>query len=428
MSHPAVNAYLDAVCTQIRWREVHPAVRLELRSHIDDTADAHRAEGCAEAEALQRAVKQMGDPLVVGIQLDQTHQPRTDWTTILATLALVLVGIWAMYAVSVSASWGEGSNLFGGKLLWSAVGVAAGAAAFFLDYRVLRRFAWPVHGLALAALVAVWVGAPQVNGMPQYIAVTPLLFLPGLAALFSTWDWQRSWSGARALGVGALPALIYLMVPSLFALMEFALLFGLIIAGARVGRRGLLYAAISGLAASVVMAGRILTHPYQRDRLLAWLNPWQDPLGMGYQAVQSLQAIKGAGLWGQGATARLDLLPEVQTDFIFPYLIFTLGWAAGIAIGLLALLFLWRLLMIVLRVKDSLGVLLIQGILLSFALRFGWNILMTLGVMPVMGVELPFISHGGLLQVMNLTLVGMALSVFRRKDLARSPSSASTAG
>jgi len=130
--------------------------------------------------------------------------------------------------------------------------------------------------------------------------------------------------------------------------------------------------------------------------------------------------LQGAGWWGQGATAGLERLPEVHSDFIFPYLVYTLGWLAGAAIFLLVAFFLGRMLLALRRVKDLYGSYLITGILTLFIFRFGWNLLMAVGLLPIAGVDLPFVSHG-MQGALQLALVGLVLGIFRRKDMGRSP-------
>ncbi|HYF80267.1 MAG TPA: FtsW/RodA/SpoVE family cell cycle protein [Symbiobacteriaceae bacterium] len=413
-----VKPFLDAVCEQVRCREVHEEIRLELGGHLEELVEMHVAAGLSEADAVSRALADMGDPLLIGQQLNQTHRPRTEWGLLAAALCLAMLGIWAMYAVDAS---GSGMNFFGVKLTWSAVGLALGAGLFFLDYRRLHPYSGVLYGATLAGTVLLVLYGPWVNGQPLGIGHTPILFALALAGLFATWDWRSPWALTKAVALFAAPALVYLKFSGMGAeLLQFGASFTVLLVLSK-PRRGQAEAlAVLGLIGAGWALLRIWGTAYLRERLLYALNPFQDPMGAGYQAVQARLALQGAGWWGQGATAGLERLPEVHSDFIFPYLVYTLGWAAGAAIFLLVAFFLGRMLLALRKVRDLYGSYLITGILTLFIFRFGWNLLMAVGLLPIAGVDLPFVSHG-MQGALQLALVGLVLGIFRRKDMGRSP-------
>lgn len=137
-----------------------------------------------------------------------------------------------------------------------------------------------------------------------------------------------------------------------------------------------------------------ITLPYRIRRLLTFINPNQDPLGTGYINIQLNKITHSTGLFGQGFNFP-RVIPEVHTDFVFTYIVHTFGWIAGIILAALVITFLMRLTYSAMIIKNSYGKLLVSGFVTVFAVRFFWNILMNIGLAPIFGVGLPFISYGG---------------------------------
>jgi len=414
--HSQVDAYLDAVCGKIACREVHPEIRRELESHILDRVDAEVAQGCPRNDALARALAHMGEAAEVGRRLHASHRPRTEWGLLAATALLVLLGLWAMYAVEASGSTDQGSGLLVKKLLYTAAGLSLGGLLYLADYRYLRQIAWPLYGLTFAATAYLTLFGNVVNGLPRYIDLTPLLFTPALAGLFASWNWKHRWTWVKFLVVLGAPLPFYIMVPYPFAAAEFLACLTAVLITVRPGRWYLGGAALAIMSMGGATIALLLKVPSRWERFLTWLDPARDPQGAGYQVIQAQKAMSEAGLWGEGPTAPLPLVPEVHSSSVFPSLVHSLGWVAGAAICLLVLFFLFRLVTVARRSRGRLGQALAAGIAASFALRSLWHIGMFVGLAPAVGVDLPFISHGGR-QMLYLAVAGLALGVFRRKDM-----------
>lgn len=403
-----ITRYLDEVCAQVKCREVHAEIRMELESHIADRVEALVAAGYNEEEAVAQALRQMGDPAAVGLGLHKAHRPRTDWSLIGLACALAGVGVWVAYVLTVNESW---PFTFRPQVAWSLTGTAVGAGLLFFDYRRLQRHGW---WLLAGGVLVVFLAS---LGLAYRTFASPLLFVPGLAAVFAGWNWNDRWAGWKAAALGVGPVFLFLLVTEMRHALVYLPLWAVMVLLSRPRPKALWPVAGVGMTGLAAMVWWVAGAAYRVVRLKVWLAPWSGaPWPAPYQAMQAKLAIRNAGPWGQGAFAENNFLPEVQTDFVFPYVVYTLGWVAGLGVCLLILLFLVRTAQLARHSRDRFGRFLVAGILAVFAVQALWNIGMSVGLAPVASIYLPFISFGRQ-QIIQLAAVGLILSVFRRKDL-----------
>jgi len=182
-------------------------------------------------------------------------------------------------------------------------------------------------------------------------------------------------------------------------------------AGARMSHLAML-----GAVGAAGFAGLIIAAPYRLKRILNFIDPWADPLGGGYQIIQSLYAIGPGGLVGLGlgmSRQKYNYLPEPQTDFIFSILAEELGFIGGASLILLFLLLVWRGMRCAITAPDTFGSLLAVGIVGMIAVQVIINIGVVTGMMPVTGITLPLVSAGGSSLTLMLTAIGILLNISR---------------
>jgi rod shape determining protein RodA len=177
---------------------------------------------------------------------------------------------------------------------------------------------------------------------------------------------------------------------------------------------------ILGLAVSAsTCAWLFLFKEYQKDRILVFLDPSRDPLGRGYNITQAAIAVGGGQMWGRGlgygSQSQLKFLPESQTDFIFAVLGEEFGFIGISILVMLWIIFFWRLAQIMKRSDNDFGALLVLGVMLLFFIQIMVNAGMNIGLAPVTGISLPFISYGGSFLIMSLIMIGMVQSVAIRR-------------
>ncbi|WP_253721192.1 FtsW/RodA/SpoVE family cell cycle protein [Brevibacillus brevis] len=153
-----------------------------------------------------------------------------------------------------------------------------------------------------------------------------------------------------------------------------------------------------------------------------WVQPTQDPLGKGYEYLEAMEAIRSAGFWGRGSNAPLPRMPYLDSDFKFTYLIHSYGWIAGILILLAIALFIMRLARVVKEVDEPYGKHLIVSIVPLFSLFFVWPLLMSTGMLPIVNLEIPFLSYGNIgTSLAHFAVLGLVLSVHRHKNSIGKP-------
>lgn len=158
--------------------------------------------------------------------------------------------------------------------------------------------------------------------------------------------------------------------------------------------------------------------PYRLSRLTAFLNWREDPYNTGYIYAVTHNILKEAGWFRNGLYSNVSQkLPEAHTDFAFHNFVYSLGWVSGIILCCILLVFIWRISTNAFKTKDQYGRLLVIGGAAFLAVPIFWNILMSLGFLPIIGISLPFISYGGTQLLMDCAILGIILNVYRRKDI-----------
>jgi rod shape determining protein RodA len=363
-----------------------------------------------------------------------------DWVLLATVLTLSLLGtllVWSATQPALIASGADPRTYLLKQLLNIAIGLALMIGVSLLDYRQLRLYAPVLYAVSFLGLVAVLspLGA-RVNGSKSWIAVPggfqiePSEFgkisIILISAIFLSQLRQgetrpRIRSVGAAVAVAVVPIVLVVLEPDLgVAIIMLLVLVGLIaLSGIRL--RWLVGLGLTGTLAVLAVLTLHLLHAYQLSRLTSFLNPTADPQGSGYNAAQAKIAVGSGGVFGQGLfhgqLISGNFVPEQHTDFIFAVAGEELGFigAAGI-IALLAVLLL-RALRIAARADDQFGMLVACGIVIWFSVQSFINIGMAVGIMPVTGLPLPFVSYGGSAMFADMVAMGMLQAVHRHRSM-----------
>jgi rod shape determining protein RodA len=353
-----------------------------------------------------------------------------DWSLLATVLALSLVGTLLVWSATRGS---DPRTYFVKQLVNIVIGLALMVGATMLDYRRLRLYAPVLYGLSLLGLIAVLtpLGTP-VNGSNSWITLPAgnqiepsefgkIAIILMAARFLSEMRLPNGRPRMRAIGLAAAFAIVPMALvakePDLgVAIIMMFTLVGLVaLSGIRL--MWLVSLAVAGVLAVVTVLQLHLLKAYQLGRLTAFAHPAADPQGTGYSAAQAKIAIGSGGIFGQGLfhgqMIAGNFVPEQHTDFIFAVAGEELGFVgAAVIIVLLAVLFL-RALRIAARAEDQFGMLVASGIAIWFAAQSFINIGMTVGIMPVTGLPLPFVSYGGSAMFADMVAVGILQAVHR---------------
>lgn len=363
-----------------------------------------------------------------------------DWSLLIAFLALVGVGLMAVAsATQVRLEDRSTWDFVVKQVTWLVLALPVLALVVALDYHLLARWSRALYVLNLLLLVAVKALGREALGAERWIQLGPVIIQPSefakiliiitLATHLARHEGKiTSWGDLALPGLHILPPmLLVLLQPDLGTSLAFlAILWGMLYVAGAPGIRLLSLGILGlGLAIGVIAAHfqwgvPIPLKDYQLKRLTVFLDPQSDPLGAGYHILQSEIAIGSGGLTGEGlfggSQNQLNYLPEQHTDFIFSVIGEELGFVGGVSVLVLFFFLLSRGLLAVGRARDLFGSLLAGGVVSLIGFHVLVNVGMTMGMMPVTGVPLPFISYGGSSLLTNTVAVGILLNVYMRRQ------------
>jgi cell division protein FtsW (lipid II flippase) len=430
-----LESFLNEVCGSIRAKEVHADIREELIAHIEELRQARIEQGMSEEEALREAIQAMGDPAAIGSGLDAAHRPKVHWGMLAVVGGMIAVGILAM--MNVQAMLGErmpDMAFLERKLVFIAMGLIMMIVLWLFDYRWLKRWSELLHGGSIALMLVLPFIGLQVNGRTMYLAVGSIgidittVALVGMIAGLAGMKPLREWTLGRGAGMLAyrlfLPLVLFVLVPVLVNAVIYALVFGSQLWLTRKSNKQLL--ALLGVCTVpfYAMLTTLLSGPFgefRLQRLTSFLRI-DDPQGSDYSLIQSLEAIRSAGWFGHGYAAWNNTLPYIYSDSWLPYFVYCFGWLAGIGFAALTALFIGMIASTATLVRESFGKRLAAAICVWLSVQYVVPFLMAIGWAPYVGVQLPIVSYSGMHTVLQLAMIGLLLSAYRRRMIIRTRS------
>ena len=348
---------------------------------------------------------------------------RVDWLLLPVVMALAAVGM-----VALSSSTGN-EGIITRQSWFLGIGAALMIACACVGWRFWKWMAAPVYIGCLALLVAVEFVGLEANNAKRWLDVGPFALQPSelakiavplaVACFYGLFKGRGLWQHAIALALIALPVALVFGQPDLGTSVMIAL-------------AGLIVVFLAGLQlwliASVSIVGAFaapyvwtaMLKEYQRDRILSVLDPYQDPLGSGYHTIQSSIAVGSGGTWGKGwglgTQSQLGFLPEKHTDFIFAVYAEEFGFVGGLVLLALIMLVFIRLLLMAGFARDIAGGYLVAAIAMALLVQSLVNLGMVSGLLPVVGLPLPFVSYGGTSILALAMALGIAMSVSKHRE------------
>ncbi len=375
----STKAFLSNVLEKVGFREAHREIELEIHSHIEDLKEAGRSYGLSAEESESSALRRMGDPRDLGLKLNKIHRPRIDWLLIGVSAGLLSIGL-------LSGSLGDFLSM---QLIWTALGLIACFGFSFIGLQKLRRASFPIYVGTLAILTASFFSVRWYAGQPylhlggfnvKVVDLSSVLFVLSFAGLMG--DMRLKTISARSIALLLTPLLplgAYLSIGSIYP--AFLLLVGTV---------------------TIILATRL---PLVFASLYALTGGLMFSILKGNQFLEATQVSEA-------------ILSERHTDFIFRTLrsespLF--GTLAAICASLLIVTLLSR----TREMKSLYGQTLMGAIASVFSVGILWTTLSSLGFMPMpaSGVNFPLLSYGGSMLVAHMSLIGVAINLYRRKNI-----------
>ncbi|EOS8270781.1 TPA: FtsW/RodA/SpoVE family cell cycle protein [Bacillus cereus] len=409
--------FLKEVTNHIKSKEAKDLVATELDFHLKQSKNMWIEKGLSEEVAEDKAVEQMGSPIKLGQELNKLHKPKVDWFLIGLLVAAMGLGFLPVIA------FGYMNDLLMDKVIAVVLGIATALGMMLIDYRKLERLGWLFYTIGVLILLMIYcfpnasiLGEPIIKVGP--IAIDRLMSVPFFFLAWASF-FNNNRLKVRYLVVLYLFSLYLFLIGAAFSVifiyitMVFVMLWW-----SKLGKKKALIITIVPICLLIIGAyfSWATVKGVYLDRFLGYLNPERDAQGAGFMYIRLKEVMSSAGWFGTSGDTKF--IPAPDTDFVFASLTYYYGyWLALILVFVLSL-FVARLIVISYKVNDRYGKLLLVGGLTLFVFQFIYNVGMILGLLPLAAISLPFISYGLTPTVFHALIMGIVLSVYRRKGIS----------
>lgn len=418
-----IKEYAKTVCDQIKWEKAHSIITEEIENHLIAQRDAYIAEGADEAAATDKAITQMGDPVIAGTQLDHTHRPKPQWGMLALTIALLSGGFIIRLFFFDHVRWEQ--------IAATIIGLGLMAATYFADFTLIGKYPKTIYFSILALSAAVVFSAPAISATNFNPGLLTLLFPLGFAAIVFAVK-NKGYRGIILCGFAGIAFLLSLwVIPAASGALLFAIS-GPVVLCIAISKRWFKVKIIYGYLLVFIPVFIVLLFAfisiqgsYRWEKLQAAFDPSLVPSGAGFIGTQIKAMLNGASLFGYGVISGVaSSVPWLgnATDYLLTYLIFNTGWISFIMIMGLLLFFIVKGFILCFRQKSGLALFVSFSIMMTFTMQVIVYVIANLGFQLIAPLSLPLISNGNIATIINLALIGIMLSVFRTGDIVKDKS------
>lgn len=405
------------------------------------------------------------------MKINYNIKDKFDFGLFFPIIGLLVIGLVAIYSSTIDHP--TAVNNFEKQLFWGVISIVAFFIIYFIPPQLIRLSVIPIYAVAQVFLIVVLFTGRLTKGAKSWLALGPLGFQPsefakiGLILLLAYWlsnrrtDINNFKDLLTTIGIGFIPIILILLEPDMGTAIVLCIITLVMVYWSGINLFGLfavlspgiaVFSSLFGMTVFVFTLAAILgvlftfkkeiflsatifvvnigagflfdmavkyLKPHQQKRIASFIDPNADPLGAGYNAIQAKVAIGSGGFWGkgylEGNQTQLKFIPEQWTDFIFCVIGEEFGFIGSILVLVLFLILFMRLLNIAELTNDRFSSLIVIGILTLLFTHFTLNIGMNIGITPVIGLPLPFLSYGGSSLLVNMVMIGLALNIYRNR-------------
>lgn len=424
MANNKKQIFLNEVTDQMKSKEAKAYVAKELNYHLKEAKNTWMEKGLSESEAEEKAVEQMGSPTKLGIQMNKLHRPKVDWWLVFLVAAAMGLSFLPMFSLGYM----NDSHFIIYKILIVVLGVTATVGVMLVDYRKWRSLGWLFYTIGILLLVFLaFFSNTMINGLKLIklgpITIESLMALPFFYLAWASFFNNEKFRIWQFLLLFLSPILLFLALPSISTIYLYSVMVFVMLWWSKFSKK-VKWIISTGTFSSIILTCIIVwpfIKPYQLERLLVFIEPEKYSDGAGFMILKSQELMANAGWFGWfsgfGQPRIKEFIPEAHTNFVFVSFTYSYGWLFGVLLVVILSLFAVRMIAIHPKIKDSYGKLLLIGGAALYGIQLISNIGMVLGFFPLTSMSLPFISYGLMPTLLNAILIGVVLSVYRRKDL-----------
>ncbi|AHA70450.1 FtsW/RodA/SpoVE family cell cycle protein [Bacillus thuringiensis] len=400
--------FLKEVTNHIKSKEAKDLVAMELDFHLKQAKNMWIEKGLSEEVAEDKAVEQMGSPIKLGQEFNKLHKPKVDWFLLILLVAAMGLGFLPVITFGHA-------DLLINKVIFVILGVVTAIGMMLLDYRRLEKLGWLFYTIGILILLAIDC-FPNVSVSGEaLIKIGPLTIDCLMTMPFFFLAWASFFNNSRLKFMHLLVLYVFplylfsTMVPIfIYITMVFVMLWW-----SKLGKKTAWLITILPILPLIIrdLFSWSAVKEYRIARILGFINPAHDQWDLRLQ-----EAMSSAGWFG--TYGNIKSIRAAHTDFVFASLTYYYGYVLALVLVVILSLFAVRIMNIAYKINDGYGKLLLVGGVTLFVIHFICNVGMTLGILPRVSISLPFISYGLIPTLFHAFIMGIVLSVYRRKDVS----------
>ncbi|MDF9553806.1 FtsW/RodA/SpoVE family cell cycle protein [Bacillus tropicus] len=404
------DRFVSEVTNHIKSKEAKSFVATELDFHLKQAKNTWIEKGLSEEVAENKAVEQMGSPIKLGQELNKLHKPKVDW--FLIGLLVVAMGLGFLPVITFGHA-----DLFMNKVIFVILGVVTAVGIMLLDYRKLERLGWLFYTIGVLILLMIKCFPTGYVIGEAIIKIGPIKIDCLMTIPFFFLAWASFFNNSRLKFMHLLMLYVFslylfsttsILLPIfIYITMVFVMLWW-----SKLGKNTAWLITILPILPFIIrdLFSWSVVKEYRIARILGFINPAHDQWYLRLQ-----EAMSSAGWFG--TYGNIKSIPAAHTDFVFASLTYYYGYVLALVLIVILSLFAVRIMNIAYKINDGYGKLLLVGGVTLFVIHFICNVGMTLGILPRVSIALPFISYGLLPTLFHAFIMGIVLSVYRRKDI-----------
>ncbi|PEL57258.1 FtsW/RodA/SpoVE family cell cycle protein [Bacillus wiedmannii] len=404
--------FVSEVTNHIKSKEAKSFVATELEFHLKQAKNTWTEKGLSEEVAENKAVEQMGSPIKLGQELNKLHKPKVDWFLLILLVAAMGLGFLPVIA------FGYMNDLLMNKVIFVIIGIATAIGMMLLDYRKLERLGWLFYTIGVLILLTLKCFPTGYVIGEAIIKIGPIKIDCLMTIPFFFLAWASFFNNSRLkfmhlLMLYVFSLYLFLITSVLVPIFIYITMVFVMLWWSKLGKKTAWLITMLPIFLFIIrdLFSWSAVKEYRIARILGFINPAHDQWDLRLQ-----EAMSSAGWFG--TYGNIKSIPAAHTDFVFASLTYYYGYVLALVLVTILSLFAVRIMNIAYIINDGYGKLLLVGGVTLFIIHFICNVGMILGLLPRTSISLPFISYGLIPTLFHAFIMGIVLSVYRRKDMS----------